>query len=577
MLELTKRLIMILVVIAIVIGGGYYAIKQLMPEKTEEVQGPIYSTFEVKKGDISAGVEVTGQLNPTQSGGIRAPGDMYAGSSVQYVIEEFLVGEGDEVAQGQVVARLLASEIDNKISDLTEQLDSQKKQLSQLTGLSIDEVDYIDSSKGIQIIAPISGRITNLDAKEGKELLQGQIVASIVDNSKFKVATKLTPTEFERVSEGQKVVLNFPYFEGTVEGTITDINTSAMPNDADEEDKFGTNFIYLATIEAINPGLIQTNMDVKIGLSYGDENSPTNVSYFLHSGKVEGFVEEEKLIVPVKAVATQVHVKGMQEVKKGDVIITMSGSDVRDMIQEKVDKIRELNNEIRDYYGKLDQLEIKSPMDGIVAGIWRQPGETIRGGEWLGDVYNTSDMRIWAEVDDIDVLQIKQEAPVTITVDALPGEKFDGKVVRITTMGKDRNSGLTRFQVEIEVIGGPQLRPGMQARAKVDAGSAQDVLLIPLEAIFEEDSISKVEILGDDGIPKVVTVKLGLMNDRMAEVTEGLKEGDKVITGSTADLLPSQHIKSNDSILPSTGDDNNENNGNNGSNEKSNVNTNVNN
>lgn len=561
MLELAKRILMILVVIAIVVGGGYYAIKQLMPEKTEEVQGPIYSTFEVKKGDISAGVEVTGQLNPTKSGGIRTPGDMFSGQSVQYIIDQFLVGEGDEVVQGQVVATLLATELHNKLDDLKEQVESQRKQLSQLTGLSINEVDYINPSQGLQIVAPISGRIVNLDAKEGKKLTQGQIVASIVDNSKFKVTIKLTPVEYKKVKEGDKVVLSFSYFDGFYEGKLTEINSSPIPNDK-EEDKFGTNFVYMATIEGDNPGLIQPEMEVKAGISTSNDPS-LGTTYFMYPGKVEGFVEEEKLIVPVEAVATKVHVKGMQEVKKGDVIVTMAGNDVRDMIQEKVEKIREINSEMRDYYAKLDQLEIRSPMDGIVAGIWRQPGETVRGGEWLGDVYNTSDMRIWAEVDDIDVLQIKQEAPVTVTVDALPGEKFDGKVVRISTMGKDRNSGLTRFQVEIEVIGGPQLRPGMQARAKVDAGNAQGVLLIPLEAIFEEDGVTKAEILGEDGLPKVVSVKLGLMNDKLAEVVEGLNEGDKVITGSTADLLPSQHIKSNDSILPSTGNDNNENSGNN--------------
>lgn len=559
---MTKRLLMILIVIAIVAGGGYYAFKQLMPEKSEEAQGPIYSTFETKKSDISAGVEISGQLNASRSGGIRVPGDMYSGQTVQYVIEEFLVDEGDEITQGQVVVRLLANEIHNKLDDIREQIDSQKKQLSQLTGLPISEVDYINPSQGLKITAPISGRIMNLDAKEGKKISQGYIVASIVDNSKFKVSAKLTPSEFGMVSEGQTVALSFPYFDGAIEGTITELNSSAVPDNS-EEGKFGTNFVYMATIEANNPGLIQANMEVKVGLSRGDNQSVASIHYFMYPGIVEGFVNEEKLVAPVEAVATQVHVKGMQEVKKGDVIVTMAGADVRDMIQEKVEKIRELNNEMRDYYSKLDQLEIRSPMDGIVGGIWRQQGETVRGGEWLGDVYNTSDMRIWAEIDDIDVLQVKQEAPVTITVDALPGEKFQGKVVRISTMGKDRN-GLTRFQVEIEVIGGPQLRPGMQARAYVDAGSAQGVLIVPLEAIFEEDGVSKVEILGDDGIPRVEAIKLGLMNDKYAEVVEGLKEGDKVITGSTADLLPSQHIKSNDPILPSGGGENND--GNNGDN-----------
>src|SRR5690606_9968028 len=161
------------------------------------------------------------------------PGDMYSGDSVQYMIDKILVKEGDEVSQGQVVVTLLASEINNKIADLREQIEIQKKQLAQLTGLPLTEVDYINPTQGIQIIAPISGRIMNLDAKEGKELTQGQIVASIVDNSKFRVAAKLTPTEFARVSEGQKVALSFPYFEGIIEGTITEINDSPIPNDSE--------------------------------------------------------------------------------------------------------------------------------------------------------------------------------------------------------------------------------------------------------------------------------------------------------------------------------------------------------
>jgi len=47
----------------------------------------------------------------------------------------------------------------------------------------------------------------------------------------------------------------------------------------------------------------------------------------------------------------------------------------------------------------------------------------------------------------------------------------------------------------------------------------------------------------------VVRVELGLMNDRYAEIKSGLEEGQLVVTGSSADVLPGQRIKSND-ILP---------------------------
>jgi hypothetical protein len=252
------------------------------------------------------------------------------------------------------------------------------------------------------------------------------------------------------------------------------------------------------------------------------------------------------------------HVREMQTVKEGDPIVSLSGSDVRKTIEEKLEKIREKESQLTELYTKAGQMEVKSPMDGVIASWDTQLGAQIRPGEWMGYVFNTGDMGMWVEVDDIDVLMIQQGSPVKVSVDALPGETFEGEVMHVSTMGKDMK-GITQFAVDIRVKGGPNLRPGMQAKAYIDAGSAENVILVPLEAIFEEDGIQKVEVLNPDGTTKAVVVKLGLMNDRAAEVKSGLKEGELVITGSSADLLPSQHIGTKDTIIPSkdSNDDNN--------------------
>ena len=54
------------------------------------------------------------------------------------------------------------------------------------------------------------------------------------------------------------------------------------------------------------------------------------------------------------------------------------------------------------------QMEVRAPMDGVIASWDTQLGAQIRPGEWMGYVYNTSDMGMWVEVDDIDVLMINQ-------------------------------------------------------------------------------------------------------------------------------------------------------------------------
>jgi HlyD family secretion protein len=295
--------------------------------------------------------------------------------------------------------------------------------------------------------------------------------------------------------------------------------------------------------------LVKSGIEVYLGIPDANKDS-TKVLWFASPSKVEGFVNEERVLSTVEAMATEVHVREMQTVKKGDAIVSLSGSDVRKTIEEKLVKIREKESQLAELYSKAGQMEVKSPMDGVIANWDTQLGAQIRPGEWMGYVFNTGDMGMWVEVDDIDVLMIQQGSPVKVTVDALPGETFEGEVMHVSTMGKDMK-GITQFAVDIRVKGGPNLRPGMQAKAYIDAGSAKDVLLIPLEGIFEEDGIQKVEVLNPDGTTKAATVKLGLMNDRIAEVKSGLKEGELVITGSSADLLPSQHIGNKDSIIPS--------------------------
>jgi len=547
---MAQRILMIALIIVIVIGGGFYAYRELVPPPVEEAQGSIYSTKPVIRGDISVGVEVSGSLNPSRSGSIMAPGGRnyyeMTSSNIQYTLVEILAEEGSAVKLGQVIARLAAPELQNQIKKVKSDLDNEKKFLSELTGVPEDRLYEINPAQGVILRAPIDGRVSGLSISEGDEVKQGQLITRIVDDSHFKINAKVYPDEFALIKLNQQLALRFSIFDGIYYGKVTDINPNPIP-DGDEEAP-SKSFVYWITVEGENPGLVKPGIEVSLGIP--NNKNGQSVFWFANPSKVESFVNEERILSNVEAIATQVHVREMQTVKKGDPIVSLFGSDVQATIEEKLNRIREIESELAELYSKAGQMEVRAPMDGIIASWDTQPGAQINPGDWMGYVFNTNDMSMWVEVDDIDVLMIKHGSPVTVTVDALPGETFEGVVEHVSTMGKDMQ-GITRFGVDIRVKGGPNLRPGMQARAYIDAGSAKDVLLIPVEAIFEEDGVQKVEVLNPDGTTKAVAVKLGLMNDKYAEVKSGLNEGDLVITGSSADLLPSQHIGTKDSILPS--------------------------
>lgn len=562
-----QRLIAVFIIVAIVLGGGYYAFKQLAPPPQAAALGPVYATKPVTRGDISVGVEVVGPLNPSRGGGIQVPGFQAVGMpATSYIISEILVQEGDVVQKGQTLARLAAPDLKAQIDKLQSDLVTERESLADLLNVSVAELDNIDPSRGITLQSPIDGRITGLTVKEGQNLKQGEIVARVVNDGIFRMTAKLLASEFANVKVGDKALLRFPQFTGTINAQVTDVNPNAITervSDLNDSVSGGGGqdgnqfvFVYWVTLEGENPGLIQPGMAARVGLA-GNAGKPLdefNANWLRYYADVGGYAEEERVLSRADAIITRVFVRNMEAVKKGDPIISLAGDDAQNTIQEKLAKIRQIRLNIEQLVNQYSQLDVLSPMDGIVAYIEGAPGGAVQPGQWLGHIFTAEDMRLSAQVDDIDILLVQPGLAVSVTVDAVPGKTFSGEVMHVSTMGKDMD-GITRFFIDIRVTGGSELRPGMQGKGFIMAGSAEGVLLVPLEAIFQEGDQSKVEVLNADGTVRLVPIKIGLMNNRHAEVKEGLTEGELVITGSTADLLPSQRIQSRDGILPERPDD----------------------
>ncbi|SKC41404.1 efflux RND transporter periplasmic adaptor subunit [Maledivibacter halophilus] len=554
---MVQRIVMIVLILVVILGGGFYAYNQLMPAESEEAAGPVYSTKEVTRGDISVGVEVNGTLEASRSNGVRVPGERryYSWGSTEYKIDEILVEEGDSVKKDQVIVTLDASNITSKVKEKEEELRAEVEQLANMASVKPEEVYDLNPAEGITLKAPIDGTIIDIRAKEAEEIELGHVIGRIVDDSKFRVKARLTINEFNRVKIGDEVALRFNNFDEFYTGKISKINPNPIPNNEKSEDgEYAQGFVHIAEIVADNPGLVQNGMEVSIGM----KNESGFVNFFSNKGLVEGFVDEKKVSNTAKAVVTEIHVDEMENVKKGDPIVTMASKNIQDIIEEKLYKIKRFKEEIKELEEGLQNLEVRAPSNGIIAWMDIQDDQTVQPRDYICDLFNVDSMEIFTQVDDIDILNVKMDSPVRVTFDALPGEVFKGKVIDIRTSSSrgGGGTGVTKYPIRINVEGSADLKPGMQAKGYIDAGSAEGVLLVPMEAVFDEEGRTMVEILDENGNPKAVPIKLGLMNARLAEVKEGLEEGDKVITGSTADLLPSQRLGDKDSILPAKDESN---------------------
>lgn len=594
-----KKVISIIIVLAMVFGGGYLTAKQLVPDSSKTSTGPKYSTKKVVKGDIKQGVNITGQLNGNWGGSISAPkpeGITDANGSpvtVTYVVEEVFVESNDMVKKGADLVRLSASNLgdildgfntainkkQDEIRDINTEIDAKMKALSKKINKDITSIDQVNPYDGIVITAPIRGRLIDFRVDEG-ERVEDPNIATIIDDSKVKISFKVNTYEYDSLKVGQKVLMQYRKapdkdgggstlaFDGFYSGKITKLNAAAVPNSD------GMTYVHNGVIEADNPGLVQKGMVTSI---YVDSSGLPGAA-FAYGGKVESFVNEKKVYSTIYSdsdrttiIATEVPVSENEFVEEGEILVRIAGNDVTESIQKDIDaikaeyeKIKDKNQEIEDVVKKIDKISelttkmmVTAPMDGMVAYLNYRVGDTLTASDssdrWslqLVDMYNTNEMFIYTTVSDLDVLYIQQDAPVTVTVDALPGEVFEGKVMNLNQY-TDQN-GKTVYNVQISVTGREGLRPGMNTNCFVDSGESLDTLLVPIEAVFEEDGKQKVEIINSAGEAEVVEIEVGLMNDKQVEVLSGLEEGQDVVTGSTKDLMPSQSVPQGESILPQT-------------------------
>jgi len=218
----------------------------------------------------------------------------------------------------------------------------------------------------------------------------------------------------------------------------------------------------------------------------------------------------------------------------------------------------------------LDHCTITSPIDGIVISRNVDVGQTVAASLQAPVIFTIANdlakMQIDANVAEADIGGVAVDQDVEFTVDAFPMRAFQGKVVQV------RNAPITvqnvvTYDTVIGVSNPEQkLKPGMTANVSIVAAHRDDALKIPNGALRfrmpdqaatapprrEQSSSARqpggkpggnrperriertVYILaGGASKPVSVTIKTGISDGVTTEVLEGLKEGDRVVTGMT--------------------------------------------
>ncbi|MCX6726143.1 MAG: efflux RND transporter periplasmic adaptor subunit [Candidatus Shapirobacteria bacterium] len=159
-------------------------------------------------------------------------------------------------------------------------------------------------------------------------------------------------------------------------------------------------------------------------------------------------------------------------------------------------------------------------------------GATIVSSQTVGKINNINGQLIASvSLSEIDVLRVKANQKVVITLDAYSDKTFTGKVLAVNTTGSV-SSGVTSYPVTILLDSvSIDIYPNMAVNAEIITDIVTDALMVPTTAITTSNGTSTVQIKKDEKIT-TAQVELGIANDSQTVITSGLNEGDEVVTST---------------------------------------------
>jgi len=221
-----------------------------------------------------------------------------------------------------------------------------------------------------------------------------------------------------------------------------------------------------------------------------------------------------------------------------------------------------------------------APIDGIVSYIAVRVGENVvpgiqnATGSFLLTISDMSVVTSEVKVDETDITNVREGQPAEITIDAIPGKIYKGRVTQVGELAILRSSGQAAttqttantqeardFKVVVTLDNPPvSLRPGLSSTAKIQTAQKQSILTVPIQALAirtgkeleeaqqangsnvtlaaskpaltpaQKDEITGVFVIRNKKA-EFVPVQTGISGVTDIEITSGLREGDEIVNG----------------------------------------------
>jgi len=182
---------------------------------------------------------------------------------------------------------------------------------------------------------------------------------------------------------------------------------------------------------------------------------------------------------------------------------------------------------------KLNKMEIRAPFSGLIGLRSVSVGDYVKEGQDMVNLESIDPLKVDFRVPEIYLRRVQVGQKLEVSLDALPGRKYEGMVSAINPLVDAAGRAIViRAQVR---NADTALRPGMFARVKLLTKDERDALVLPEQALVpqgEEQYVFRVV----DGKAARTKVELGQRREGKVEVVKGIAAGDTIVTAGQLKL-----------------------------------------
>lgn len=464
------------VVLVLLVVGTASAIRS---DKDADRSRPV---FEVQRGPLSITVSVSGTVKPLDREVITS--EVEGQTTILYIIPE-----GERVKQGDLLVELDASRLQDQLVD--QDIKNQNA-----------EANYIK-------------------AREDLEVVKNQAQSDI---DKARLAYQFAQEDLKKYLEG-----DFPLKAKKAEAEVTlargDMNR-ALEKVEGSRRLAEQNFITKMELEADEQSALKSKLDLE--MAQEQVKLLTDFEYRRTLAQLES--EEQQARMALERVERKA---------RADIVQAEATLRAREL---ELEREKSRGEKLRQ---QIEKAKIYAPREGVVVyattgqSSFRgnvEPlaeGQTVRERQELIYLPTTDSYKAEVKVHESSLAKVRLGLPVRLGVEALPGRTFEGRVEYIAPLPDAQsvwmNPDLKVYNTDILITGNTEgLRTGMSCRGEILVKEFDDAVYVPVQSVVREGGDPTVYVVKGQKVERR-KVALGLDNNRMAHIEQGLEPGELVL------------------------------------------------